>query len=171
MEKFLWSDSNTQTSKERSSSSAIRCKFLGKPWVGNKYWWGGNVIIRKPATPHGNRKTLFFRDISIWSLQKNSDKVHDFEKDLLMHLVDGEGWGQKELPWELIMGWALLHNGHFSNPKISHTDCWALSPVRRNRDDCAFGLKSGPWRENTDESWFGNRSEYHRLCRWHQCQH
>jgi dipeptidase D len=51
----------------------------------------GNVIIRKPATPGmENRKGVVLQSHLDMVPQKNSDKVHDFEKDPIETLVDGE---------------------------------------------------------------------------------
>ncbi len=51
----------------------------------------GNVIIRKPATPGmENRKGVVLQGHLDMVPQKNSDKVHDFEKDPIEAFVDGE---------------------------------------------------------------------------------
>ena len=51
----------------------------------------GNVIIRKPATPGmENRKGIILQGHLDMVPQKNSDKVHDFEKDPIETIVDGE---------------------------------------------------------------------------------
>jgi len=51
----------------------------------------GNVIIRKPATPGmENRKGVILQGHLDMVPQKNSDKVHDFEKDPIEAHVDGE---------------------------------------------------------------------------------
>jgi dipeptidase D len=51
----------------------------------------GNVIIRKPATPGmENRKGVILQGHLDMVPQKNSDKVHDFEKDPIDAVVDGE---------------------------------------------------------------------------------
>ena len=51
----------------------------------------GNVIIRKPASPGmENRKGIIFQAHIDMVPQKNSDKVHDFEKDpIVPRIVDG----------------------------------------------------------------------------------
>ena len=51
----------------------------------------GNIIIRKPATPGmENRKGIIFQAHIDMVPQKNSDKVHDFEKDpIIPRIVDG----------------------------------------------------------------------------------
>jgi len=51
----------------------------------------GNVIIRKPATPGmENRKGAILQGHLDMVPQKNSDKVHDFEKDPIETIIDGE---------------------------------------------------------------------------------
>ena len=51
----------------------------------------GNVIIRKPATPGmENRMGIVFQGHLDMVPQKNSDKVHDFEKDPIEAYVDGD---------------------------------------------------------------------------------
>jgi dipeptidase D len=51
----------------------------------------GNVIIRKPATKgYENRKGVVLQGHLDMVPQKNSDKVHDFEKDPIEAYVDGE---------------------------------------------------------------------------------
>ncbi|HPD96642.1 MAG TPA: aminoacyl-histidine dipeptidase [Tenuifilaceae bacterium] len=51
----------------------------------------GNVIIRKPATPGmENRKGVILQGHLDMVPQKNSDKVHDFEKDPIEAYIDGE---------------------------------------------------------------------------------
>ncbi len=51
----------------------------------------GNVIIRKPATPGmENRKGVILQGHLDMVPQKNSDKVHDFEKDPIEAVIDGE---------------------------------------------------------------------------------
>lgn len=51
----------------------------------------GNVIIRKPATPGmENRKGVVLQSHLDMVPQKNSDKVHDFEKDPIETVIDGE---------------------------------------------------------------------------------
>jgi dipeptidase D len=51
----------------------------------------GNVIIRKPATPGmENRMAVVLQAHLDMVPQKNSDKVHDFEKDPIEAYVDGE---------------------------------------------------------------------------------
>ena len=51
----------------------------------------GNVIIRKPATPGmENRKGVILQGHLDMVPQKNSDKIHDFEKDPIETAIDGE---------------------------------------------------------------------------------
>ena len=51
----------------------------------------GNVIIKKPATPGmENRKGVVLQGHLDMVPQKNSDKVHDFEKDPIEAYIDGE---------------------------------------------------------------------------------
>lgn len=51
----------------------------------------GNVIIRKPATiGMENRKGVIFQGHLDMVPQKNSDKKHDFEKDPIETVIDGE---------------------------------------------------------------------------------
>ncbi|WP_299786933.1 aminoacyl-histidine dipeptidase [uncultured Shewanella sp.] len=51
----------------------------------------GNLIIKKPATPGmENRKVVALQAHIDMVPQKNSDKVHDFEKDPIEPYVDGE---------------------------------------------------------------------------------
>ncbi len=51
----------------------------------------GNVIIRKPATPGmENRKTVTLQGHMDMVPQKNNDKVHDFVKDPIETVIDGE---------------------------------------------------------------------------------
>jgi dipeptidase D len=51
----------------------------------------GNVIIRKPATKGmENRKCVIFQTHLDMVPQKNSDKKHDFEKDPIETIIDGE---------------------------------------------------------------------------------
>lgn len=51
----------------------------------------GNVIIKKPATPGmENRKGIILQGHLDMVPQKNSDKIHDFEKDPIEAYIDGE---------------------------------------------------------------------------------
>jgi len=51
----------------------------------------GNVIIRKPATKGmENRKGVIFQTHLDMVPQKNSNKIHDFEKDPIETIIDGE---------------------------------------------------------------------------------
>ncbi|MGQ1785017.1 MULTISPECIES: aminoacyl-histidine dipeptidase [unclassified Saccharicrinis] len=52
----------------------------------------GNVVIKKPATPGmENRKTVVLQGHVDMVPQKNSDKVHDFEKDPIETYIE-DGW-------------------------------------------------------------------------------
>lgn len=56
----------------------------------------GNVIIRKPATPgYENRKCVILQAHIDMVPQKNSDKVHDFEKDPIITHIEN-GWVKAE---------------------------------------------------------------------------
>ena len=51
----------------------------------------GNIIIRKPAVPGmENRKGVILQGHIDMVPQKNADKVHDFEKDPITTVVDGD---------------------------------------------------------------------------------
>lgn len=51
----------------------------------------GNIVIRKPATPgFENRKTIILQGHLDMVPQKNNDTQHDFEKDPIQPLIDGE---------------------------------------------------------------------------------
>lgn len=51
----------------------------------------GNVIIRKPATPgYENRKGIILQGHLDMVPQKNSDKMHDFEKDPIEPIIVGD---------------------------------------------------------------------------------
>lgn len=51
----------------------------------------GNVIIKKPATPGmENKKGIILQGHMDMVPQKNSDKKHDFEKDPIETIIDGE---------------------------------------------------------------------------------
>jgi dipeptidase D len=51
----------------------------------------GNVIVRKPATSGmENRKMVTLQAHTDMVPQKNNDKVHDFEKDPITTIIDGE---------------------------------------------------------------------------------
>lgn len=51
----------------------------------------GNVLIRKPATPGmENKKGVVLQAHLDMVPQKNSDKIHDFEKDPIETIIDGE---------------------------------------------------------------------------------
>jgi len=51
----------------------------------------GNIVIRKPATPGmENRKGVIFQSHLDMVPQKNSDKIHDFEKDAIEAYIDDD---------------------------------------------------------------------------------
>lgn len=51
----------------------------------------GNVVIKKPATPGmENRKGVVLQAHLDMVPQKNNDKIHDFEKDPIETIIDGE---------------------------------------------------------------------------------
>jgi dipeptidase D len=51
----------------------------------------GNVVIRKPATKGmENRKGVIFQTHLDMVPQKNTDKIHDFEKDPIEAIIDGD---------------------------------------------------------------------------------
>ena len=63
-------------------------KSLGLETIRDK---SGNIIIRKPATPGmENLKGVILQGHLDMVPQKNSDKEHDFEKDPIETIVDGE---------------------------------------------------------------------------------
>ena len=66
----------------------------------------GNIIIRKPATPGmENRKPVVLQGHLDMVPQKNSDKVHDFEKDPIDARIEGEWVKASGTRLELIMEW------------------------------------------------------------------
>ena len=53
----------------------------------------GNIILKKPATKgFENRKTVILQGHIDMVPQKNSDKVHDFEKDPIEMVIGDDGW-------------------------------------------------------------------------------
>ncbi len=51
----------------------------------------GNILIRKPATPGMERKKGIILQAHLDMVpQKNNDKIHDFEKDAIETIIDGE---------------------------------------------------------------------------------
>lgn len=51
----------------------------------------GNVLIRKPASPgYENRKTVVLQSHIDMVCEKNSDTLHDFEKDPIQPYIEGE---------------------------------------------------------------------------------
>ena len=106
----------------------------------------GNVIIRKPATPGmENRKGVILQGHLDMVPQKNSDKVHDFEKDPIEPRRDGE--------WVKATGTTLgADNGMgvaatlalLESKDIPHGQIEALFTIDEETGMTgAFGLKSG----------------------------
>ena len=106
----------------------------------------GNVIIRKPATPGmENRKGVILQGHLDMVPQKNSDKVHDFEKDPIEPRIDGE--------WVKATGTTLgADNGMgvaatlalLESKDIPHGQIEALFTIDEETGMTgAFGLKSG----------------------------
>lgn len=106
----------------------------------------GNVIIRKPATPGmENRKGVILQGHLDMVPQKNSDKVHDFEKDPIEPIVAGE--------WVKANGTTLgADNGIgvaaamtiLESDDIAHGPIEALfTATEETGMDGAMGLKSG----------------------------
>ncbi|MDP4281559.1 MAG: aminoacyl-histidine dipeptidase [Bacteroidota bacterium] len=94
--KALWADFYALTQIPRPSKKEQKIqdflynfgKKLGLETIRDEV---GNIIIRKPATPGmENRKGVIIQAHMDMVPQKNSDKVHDFEKDPLEPHIDGE---------------------------------------------------------------------------------
>lgn len=106
----------------------------------------GNVIYKKAATPgYENRKTVVLQGHLDMVPQKNSDKVHDFEKDPITAYVDGE-WVTADgttLGADNGMGVALAM-AVFEADNIEHPPLEALFTVDEETGmSGAFGLKPG----------------------------
>lgn len=106
----------------------------------------GNVIFKKPATPgYENRKTVVLQGHLDMVPQKNSDKVHDFEKDPITAYVDGE-WVTADgttLGADNGIGVALAM-AVFESENIQHPPLEALFTVDEETGMTgAFGLKPG----------------------------
>jgi dipeptidase D len=106
----------------------------------------GNVIIRKPATPGmENRKGVILQGHLDMVPQKNSDKVHDFEKDPIEPIIDGE-WVKANgttLGSDNGIGVAAAMTILESND-IAHGPIEALfTATEETGMDGAMGLKSG----------------------------
>ena len=106
----------------------------------------GNVIIRKPATKGmENRKGVILQTHLDMVPQKNSDKKHDFEKDPIETIIDGD--------WVKANGTTLgSDNGIgvaatmavLSSEKISHGPLEALFTIDEETGMTgSFGLKKG----------------------------
>ncbi len=106
----------------------------------------GNVIYRKPATKgYENRKTIILQGHLDMVPQKNSEKVHDFEKDPITAYIDGE-WVTADgttLGADNGMGVALAMSV-FEATNIEHPPLEALFTVDEETGMTgAFGLKPG----------------------------
>lgn len=105
-----------------------------------------NVIIRKPATPgYENRKTVILQGHLDMVPQKNSDKVHDFEKDPITAWIDGD-WVKADgttLGADNGIGVALAM-AILESKDIPHPPIEALFTVDEETGMTgAFGLKPG----------------------------
>lgn len=94
--KALWKNFYSLTQIPRPSKKEVQIqafavnfgKSLGLETITDEV---GNVIIRKPATPGmENRKGIVLQGHLDMVPQKNSDNPHDFEKDPIDAVVDGE---------------------------------------------------------------------------------
>lgn len=94
--KLLWKHFHSLTQIPRPSKKEERIiqfmkefgESLGLETIVDKV---GNVIIRKPATPGmEDRVGVVLQGHLDMVPQKNSDKVHDFEKDPIETIIDGE---------------------------------------------------------------------------------
>ncbi len=106
----------------------------------------GNVIIRKPATKGmENRKCVILQAHLDMVPQKNSDKKHDFEKDPIKTIVDGE-WVRADgttLGADNGIGVAAILSVLASN-NLSHGPLEALFTIDEETGMTgAFGLKKG----------------------------
>lgn len=106
----------------------------------------GNVIIRKPATAGmENRKAIILQGHLDMVPQKNSDKVHDFEKDPITAFIDGD-WVTADgttLGADNGMGVALSM-AVLESKDIVHPAIEALFTIDEETGMTgAFGLKAG----------------------------
>ncbi len=106
----------------------------------------GNVIFKKPATPgYENRKTVILQGHLDMVPQKNSDKVHDFEKDPITAYIDGD-WVTADgttLGADNGIGVALAM-AIFESKDIEHPPLEALFTVDEETGMTgAFGIKPG----------------------------
>ncbi|MBN2892429.1 MAG: aminoacyl-histidine dipeptidase [Bacteroidales bacterium] len=106
----------------------------------------GNVIFKKPATPgYENKKGIILQGHLDMVPQKNSDKVHDFEKDPITAYIDGD-WVTADgttLGADNGMGVALAM-AVFESNEIAHPPLEALFTVDEETGmSGAFGLKPG----------------------------
>jgi dipeptidase D len=92
----VWKHFDTLTQIPRPSKKEARVvefikDFGRKAGLETRVDATGNVIIRKPATPGmEKRKGIILQAHLDMVPQKNSDKKHDFEKDPIETLIDGE---------------------------------------------------------------------------------
>ena len=78
-------------SKKEKKIAEFVVKFANDHKLESKVDKVGNVIIRKPATKGmENRKGVILQAHLDMVPQKNSDKKHDFEKDPIETLIDGD---------------------------------------------------------------------------------
>jgi len=106
----------------------------------------GNVIVKKPATAgYENRKTVILQGHLDMVPQKNSDKVHDFEKDPITCLIEGD-WVTADgttLGADNGMGVAISM-ALFESTDIPHPPLEALFTIDEETGmSGAFGLKPG----------------------------
>lgn len=106
----------------------------------------GNVIIRKPATPGmENRKGVILQGHLDMVPQKNSDKDHDFEKDPIQPVIDGEWVRAKGTTLGSDNGIGVAASMAILESKdIPHGPIEALFTIDEETGMTgAFGLKSG----------------------------
>ncbi len=119
------------------------CENLGLETIVDEV---GNVICKKPATAgYENRKAIILQGHLDMVPQKNSDKVHDFEKDPITAYVDGD-WVTADgttLGADNGMGVALAM-ALLESKDIPHPPLEALFTIDEETGMTgAFGLKPG----------------------------
>ncbi|QZT37811.1 aminoacyl-histidine dipeptidase [Halosquirtibacter xylanolyticus] len=78
-------------SKREEKIIAFLLDFAEKNGIEAKRDTIGNVVMRKPATPGMESKpTVILQSHMDMVCEKNNDKVHDFDKDPIIPVVDGE---------------------------------------------------------------------------------
>ena len=108
----------------------------------------GNVIIRKPATPGmEKRKGVILQGHLDMVPQKNSDKDHDFAKDPIETIIDGE--------WVRANGTTLGADNGIGVAAAMAVRTWPGYSERRYPDQHGFGRR---------------RRIVCGLCRWRRCQ-